>query len=73
MTTCLQCAHIQLKAKPKHSKSGWAPCPKQSCGGLSMMVMIQRERVCPHFNDAPAEIVAGRDKWILKLQQGEKA
>jgi len=71
MITCLQCAHIDLRSKPKHSKSGWAPCKAQLIGKEQMFVMIQRERVCPHFNDAPAEIVAGRDKWILKLQ-GEK-
>jgi hypothetical protein len=58
---CLDCKHVGMKASPKHTAVGFAPCLLRPEPGVFMSLMYKRE--CPTFELAPADARKARHEW----------
>ena len=58
---CLDCKHVAMKASPKHTAVGFAPCLLKSESGAFMSLTFKRE--CPSFDLALADARKARHEW----------
>lgn len=63
---CIHCKHIDLKAQPKHSNNGMAPCKLLKEMGVFMTLNFERN--CERYVRASEEVLIKRQEWQEHLK-----